>query len=578
LRKFFILLLAVFLFFCTIPAYGASDGASDFVFDAGTIIEYTGSGGDVVIPSEINGVRVEEIGNWAFAHSKIKSVTMPDDVVVIGRFAFYCCENLTEVRLSQYTNVIGRAAFSGCSNLKNIEIPINERAFGHYGYSLKIGEAAFNACVNLNDLIISETTGKVGNRAFEYCDNLKTITFDNPKTIIVDHVNTIPPQAVIKGFTGSTAEAYAEKYNRTFETLGTYTDTPITGIDPGITPIDWALPEPFSITNTDIYTGQAVLISLDACEGPVILNVDQKIKIEDIHPLFHIQLSEENGIYPNYKADFMFIEDEVKHTYAVKDEGVMQDVQCIIISPSEAGTYKLNFTINGDEKYEEVITVKKGNGSYKLSDSFVQLSCGIGLMSEEEVFGPGGIGDPQMDKHIYSFQQEDYEQAKKLILRRLEDQSGPVERPWRSYNPKIRFHSAIDGTVHEKIITKLDQYGEGVAYFDIPIQEIRPKTVKAYIETNLWYSPDEIFYFMWGINTPALDSFLETTDPDGTVHGILTSNTTLEKLKDKKDNEDIQLDIVEIFWEKGRYPFLVFGLALILLFILRRRRKEEETE
>jgi hypothetical protein len=78
---------------------------------------------------------------------------------------------------------------------------------------------------------------------------------------------------------------------------------------------------------------------------------------------------------------------------------------------------------------------------------------------------------------------------------------------------------------------------------------------------------------MWGINTPALDSFLETTDPDGTVHGILTSNTTLEKLKDKKE-----LDIVEIFWEKGRYPFLVFGLALILLFILRRRRKEEETE
>ncbi|MGH7953575.1 MAG: leucine-rich repeat protein, partial [Limisphaerales bacterium] len=63
-----------------------------------TITGYTGSGGNVTIPSMTNGLPVTSIGDSAFYYNTtVKSVTIPDSVTNIGNGAFYLCHLMTNV-------------------------------------------------------------------------------------------------------------------------------------------------------------------------------------------------------------------------------------------------------------------------------------------------------------------------------------------------------------------------------------------------------------------------------------------------------------------------------------------------
>ena len=48
--------------------------------DTVTVTEYTGEGGDVVIPSEIDGKKVTAIGEFAFEGTDLTSITIPISV------------------------------------------------------------------------------------------------------------------------------------------------------------------------------------------------------------------------------------------------------------------------------------------------------------------------------------------------------------------------------------------------------------------------------------------------------------------------------------------------------------------
>ena len=80
---------------------------SDFVIENGVLIEYQGSGGDVVIPDG-----VISIGDGAFAYcGSLKSVTIPDSVTSIGEWAFYNCNSLESVTIPDSVTNIGDHAF-----------------------------------------------------------------------------------------------------------------------------------------------------------------------------------------------------------------------------------------------------------------------------------------------------------------------------------------------------------------------------------------------------------------------------------------------------------------------------------
>ena len=59
----------------------------------------------------------------------------------------------------------------------------------------------------------------IGVYAFENCTALTAVTIENSLCEISDSDTTISDTATIYGYTGSTAEAYANKYNRTFVPL-----------------------------------------------------------------------------------------------------------------------------------------------------------------------------------------------------------------------------------------------------------------------------------------------------------------------------------------------------------------------
>jgi len=76
-----------------------------------TITVYTGSGGDVIIPDQIEGFPVTTIGPEAFAGSSVTRVNIPATVINIEDQAFFFCENLTAVYFQGDAPNLGSSVF-----------------------------------------------------------------------------------------------------------------------------------------------------------------------------------------------------------------------------------------------------------------------------------------------------------------------------------------------------------------------------------------------------------------------------------------------------------------------------------
>lgn len=73
-----------------------SSAASDFVIEGTVLKEYTGAGGQVVIPGTVT-----EIGSYAFRNcTGLQSITIPSSVTIIGYEAFLGCTGLRTVTLN----------------------------------------------------------------------------------------------------------------------------------------------------------------------------------------------------------------------------------------------------------------------------------------------------------------------------------------------------------------------------------------------------------------------------------------------------------------------------------------------
>jgi len=155
--------------FCETPWLENKRAENPLVIDGDILISGFTLEGDVVIPS---GVKI--IAGTAFSYSALESVKIPDTVSVIGDHAFYWCENLSDVTIPESVKCIRFAAFAKCINLKSLQID---------------------------------------NPGCEIYDTISTISndYNEEKIAIFD--------GTIYGYTNSTAQAYAEKYERKFVAL-----------------------------------------------------------------------------------------------------------------------------------------------------------------------------------------------------------------------------------------------------------------------------------------------------------------------------------------------------------------------
>ncbi|MBR5156673.1 MAG: leucine-rich repeat domain-containing protein [Clostridia bacterium] len=173
-------------------------------------------GGELILPSTINGCKVTSISGYAFWGSSFESITLPDTIISIGDNAFEgadskriilpdsvtsignkifsTCLYLEEVRLSENCNYVSQQAFDGCFALKNIKIPdcvtrIEANAFA-YCKSLEelnlpanleyIGDYAFVGCNKLTEVEIPQSVLNIGSFAFAYNDALKLANINSP--------------------------------------------------------------------------------------------------------------------------------------------------------------------------------------------------------------------------------------------------------------------------------------------------------------------------------------------------------------------------------------------------------------
>lgn len=110
---------------------------------------------NVVIPSEIGGKPVVEIGANAFNfNGDIETLVISENVKRIDWYAFNTCENLAEVTLPDSLEYIDDWAFERCSSLKTVTIPKNTSHVGSGAFAQNTSMTSIN-CDTANSAYVS---------------------------------------------------------------------------------------------------------------------------------------------------------------------------------------------------------------------------------------------------------------------------------------------------------------------------------------------------------------------------------------------------------------------------------------
>lgn len=161
----------------------AAPQMSDFTFrvdaNGGAVITgYTGLGGEIEIPSQIDSYPVQGIGKEAFyQNGKIISVILPEGLIKIEASAFQGAYNLTRIQFPTTLRLIESSAFNSCGKLKNVSIPQGIAS---------IPESAFFRCMQLEEVTLPTGISSIGSKAFAVT-GIKKISLPDGVESIGDH-------------------------------------------------------------------------------------------------------------------------------------------------------------------------------------------------------------------------------------------------------------------------------------------------------------------------------------------------------------------------------------------------------
>lgn len=144
--------------------------------------------GDIVIPSEINGLPLL-ISNAYSGNESITSAVLPDGLTSVPSSAFAGCTRLASITIPESVTSIGSYAFSNCTRLASITIPAVVTSIeGSTFYRCSslasitmqegvtsIGNSAFYGCTSLAGMVIPESVTSVGSSAFYGCSSLTSV-------------------------------------------------------------------------------------------------------------------------------------------------------------------------------------------------------------------------------------------------------------------------------------------------------------------------------------------------------------------------------------------------------------------
>ena len=152
----------------------AGNGASEGI----QIVDYTGPGGNVIIPDTINdgqhAIPVTAIAGKnkpVFEGSSVTQVTLGANVTYLGDGTFGYCDNLTTVMLGAKVSTIGDSAFYDCPSLTTISIPASVTNIGNY---------VFDWCTSLTNIAVEANNSNYSSAGGVLFDKSKTALFRYP--------------------------------------------------------------------------------------------------------------------------------------------------------------------------------------------------------------------------------------------------------------------------------------------------------------------------------------------------------------------------------------------------------------
>lgn len=162
--------------------------------EAAIITGVTPATGALEIPGVIvvgdNEYTVTGIGDTAFEDSdRLRSVSLPTNLVCIGAYAFADCTALTGMVIPRSVTNVGERAFAGCAGLKSVTVPQCVASDGLWqAFDAEkivkaviadgvgsLGAGAFAGCYNLTSVTIPSSVTNMGDSVFEDCSSLKRV-------------------------------------------------------------------------------------------------------------------------------------------------------------------------------------------------------------------------------------------------------------------------------------------------------------------------------------------------------------------------------------------------------------------
>jgi hypothetical protein len=205
---------------------------AQFIFvtnnDAITITQYTGTGGNVTIPSSTNGYPVTCVGSNAFEGcSSLTGVTIPNSVTNIGVNAFYYCESLTNIAVCAlnpaYAGVGGVLFDASLTTLVQYPIGWPQSSYVVPNSVTNVGDYAFALCTNLTSVTIPNSVAAIGVFTFFYCFNLSNAILGNHLTTIDEgafqYCTSLTSVTIPDSVTTMAEQAFAGCYGLTTMTI-----------------------------------------------------------------------------------------------------------------------------------------------------------------------------------------------------------------------------------------------------------------------------------------------------------------------------------------------------------------------
>ena len=135
---------------------------------------YLGEDKSVVIPEQIDGYPVTEIGEFAFYNEEVQSVVFPSTLTKIGKQAFVLSALESFSFAGDQTVEVGEFAFAETA-MVNIVVPANIK---------NISKGCFSKNLVAKSIVIEEGVETIGEAAFQYNQNATSIEIPSTVTVI----------------------------------------------------------------------------------------------------------------------------------------------------------------------------------------------------------------------------------------------------------------------------------------------------------------------------------------------------------------------------------------------------------